>query len=94
MNYVRDWFDTNRDINSSESSSCDIQPLKCWIKPPPCVLKCNTDATIFQYQCKIGIGMVLRDSMGDFVACATFCFVGIYQVREAKALALQDTRLD
>ena len=88
MNYLQDWFDKNRDINSFESSSCDIQPLERWIKPFPCVLKCNIDAAIFQDQCKTCIRTVLRDSMGDFVACATFSIVGIYQVREAKAIAM------
>ena len=82
MNYFRDWFDTNGDINSSKSSSCNIlQPLERWIMPPPCVLKCNTDASIFQGQCKTCIRLVIRDSMGDFFACAR-----IHQVREAEAI--------
>ena len=48
------------------------QPLVHRIKPHLSCFKCNIDAAIFQEQNKIGVGMIIRDSKGNFITCATF----------------------
>ncbi|XP_042939527.1 uncharacterized protein LOC122274566 [Carya illinoinensis] len=38
-----------------------------WRPPPTGVLKLNTDGAMFQEQCKIGVGVILRDENGKVV---------------------------
>ncbi|XVF44395.1 hypothetical protein PTKIN_Ptkin02bG0116400 [Pterospermum kingtungense] len=51
------------------------------------VIKCNTDATIFNNEGKVGFGMVIRDFVGRFVARNTSMLDGSLLVKEGKALA-------
>ena len=62
-----------------------------WKNPPLHFLKCDVDAALFWKHRKVGVGMVLRDLVGDFVASTTVWFEGLYQVHEAEALGVRKT---
>lgn len=61
---------------------------KSWRKPTSIAFKCNADVPIFNQNNSMGIGMVLRDSAGLFVACRTVTLAGVFQVKEAEAIGL------
>ena len=48
----------------------------CWETPPRGRLKCNVDATVFDSRGQIGLGSVIRDSTGAFVAARCRCIRG------------------
>ncbi|MCI13610.1 ribonuclease H protein, partial [Trifolium medium] len=48
----------------------DIAEL-IWKPPPEGYVKCNIDASIFSTDCKVGMGAVLRDNAGQFIAATS-----------------------
>ena len=67
MNYLFDWLHARQcqDLSSPPASFVDNS---IWQRPPTRMLKCNIDGAIFQNSNSIGVGMILRDDTGSFVA--------------------------
>ncbi|XP_073271213.1 uncharacterized protein [Primulina huaijiensis] len=61
-----------------------------WTKPPEPSMKCNVDTALFKEQRAVGFGTVVRDSMGNFMVSKTCVTCGLFDVKEAEALALLD----
>ncbi|XP_073271465.1 uncharacterized protein [Primulina huaijiensis] len=61
-----------------------------WTKPPDPYVKCNVDATLFNEHQAVGFGFVVRDSAGEFMVSKTSVNYGLFEVKEAEALALLD----
>ncbi|XP_073305818.1 uncharacterized protein [Primulina huaijiensis] len=53
-------------------------------------MKCNVDAALFKEQRAVGFGTVVRDSTGNFMVSKTCVTRGLFEVKEAEALALLD----
>ena len=63
-------FDINDDTHKL------VHGALCWEKPKFGWVKCNVDAAVFTPQGKIGIGCVIRNSQGGFLAARC---VGVWQ---------------
>ncbi|XP_075494869.1 uncharacterized protein LOC142532458 [Primulina tabacum] len=61
-----------------------------WTKPPDPSMKCNVDAALFNEQRATGFGTVVRDSTGKFMVSKICVTSGLFDVKEAEALALLD----
>ncbi|XVF67578.1 hypothetical protein PTKIN_Ptkin10aG0132100 [Pterospermum kingtungense] len=59
-----------------------------WHPPPPSFVKCNCDAATFSDSGRVGLGMVLRDEQGHFLACRMLSVSGLPAVPECEALGL------
>ncbi|XVF41125.1 hypothetical protein PTKIN_Ptkin01aG0255600 [Pterospermum kingtungense] len=59
-----------------------------WRKPVVGFLKCNTDEAVFQEDGLVGMGLVVRDESGHFVAARVLHFAGKGLVKELEALVL------
>lgn len=61
-----------------------------WSPPRRGFLKCNVDAATFQQYPKAGLGSVLRNCNGDFIAAKASPIGSFPPVRECEALAILD----
>lgn len=61
-----------------------------WNKPSSGRLKLNTDVAISQSSNAMGLGWVLRDDHGRFLAAKNVRMPGVYMVKEAEALTLRE----
>ena len=67
-----------------------IKHLVGWEKPNERWKKVNVDATIFSMSGTIGLGWVLRDSIGSFLATGEELVQQQLQPNEARALGIQE----
>ncbi|XP_019199772.1 PREDICTED: uncharacterized protein LOC109193373 [Ipomoea nil] len=63
---------------------------KPWTKPPSCLLKVNVNAATDQINIKIGLGFVLRDSLGAFVVARILPVFNLYNPNEAEAIGVRE----
>lgn len=61
-----------------------------WEKPPRSWLKVNTDAALDSQGRHIGLGFVLRNSDGNFIAAATKHWRGNFQPKLAEAIGVRE----
>ncbi|KAH9684396.1 reverse transcriptase domain-containing protein [Citrus sinensis] len=80
----RQVFDINDDTQRL------VHGALCWEKPKFGWVKCNVDAAVFASQGKIGIGCVIRNSQGGFLAARCVEVVGNFGAREAEALSIRE----
>ncbi|KAH9653988.1 putative reverse transcriptase/RNA-dependent DNA polymerase [Citrus sinensis] len=59
-----------------------------WKPPPEGYVKVNTDAAIYMEEQKVGLGIIIRDSKGDFVAAAMKMSKFIDNIAYAEAEAI------
>ncbi|KAH9750457.1 reverse transcriptase domain-containing protein [Citrus sinensis] len=62
----------------------------CWEPPLAGRLKCNVDAAMFASRGYIGLGNVIRDSNGAFVAARCCSIPGRFSARDAEALGVRE----
>ncbi|KAL9418350.1 hypothetical protein AB3S75_041205 [Citrus x aurantiifolia] len=62
-----------------------------WERPKFGWVKCNVDAAVFESQRRFGLGCVLRNSDGCFLAARCAGKLGMFGAREAKALSIRET---
>ncbi|KAH9697393.1 reverse transcriptase domain-containing protein [Citrus sinensis] len=62
----------------------------CWEKPKFGWVKCNVDAAVFASQGKIGLGCVIRNSEGCFLAARGAGMTGSFGAREAEELGIRE----
>ena len=60
-----------------------------WVGPDVRVVKCNSDAALFQREGYTGMGCVLRNSHGEFIGCHSAKIHGVLSSRDAKAYGLR-----
>lgn len=60
---------------------------QCWNKPPPCFMKINWDASLDWTNKKMGMGAVVRDSLGEVVAAFSSIIPFIQDPDVAEAIA-------
>lgn len=87
LNLLTDWKEARLDDmkKSKQVQAC----IKRWSKPPVGWIKINLDAAIFP-EGFIGVGIVIRDSHGDFVRAICSHIEGAWQPRDAEALSLKE----
>jgi len=61
-----------------------------WIKPQAGMLRMNVDAAINKRDATMGLGSVIRDEDGNFVAARGAQWRGIFTPREAEAVAIRE----
>ena len=61
-----------------------------WSPPRVRWLKCNTDAAVFANEGRVGMGSVIRDESGKFVAALCCNIRGNYLPRDAEALSIRE----
>ncbi|KAH9670971.1 reverse transcriptase domain-containing protein [Citrus sinensis] len=61
-----------------------------WEKPEFGWVKCNVDAAVFASQGRIGLGCVIRNSEGEFLAARCVGRHGAFSAREAEALGIRE----
>ncbi|PNY15022.1 ribonuclease H [Trifolium pratense] len=59
-----------------------------WKPPLEGYVKCNIDAAIFSADCKVGMGTVLRDNEGHFIAAASDWYTTTMTMAEAEGWSL------
>ncbi|CAL1408340.1 unnamed protein product [Linum trigynum] len=77
-----------RQNQGPEEAAPDSQPERRWTRPMEGYIKLNTDARIVANE-GIGLGAVLRDHQGRFLAAAAKRVRGPYEVEMAEALAAE-----
>lgn len=60
------------------------------MKPISGMLKCNIDASIISRERKAGIGCVLRNHLGEFIAAGQNVFLGLEDPSLAEAMAVRE----
>ncbi|XP_019172856.1 PREDICTED: uncharacterized protein LOC109168295 [Ipomoea nil] len=75
--FFQEWSNINSDIQ--DSTTVVAHPTK-WTKPPPDYLKVNVDAALDSINMQMGLGIVIRDSMGEFVAARMIPWTGRVQL--------------
>lgn len=60
-----------------------------WHPLPPSAVKYNIDAAFFEQQNMTGIGLIIRDDVGAFIACMSL-IPGLVRVQEGEALGLYE----
>ncbi|XVE69662.1 hypothetical protein DITRI_Ditri10aG0008600 [Diplodiscus trichospermus] len=88
INLLGNWLNArNRDQIRFSSPR---MPGSCnrWRKPDPPMLKCNLDAALIQQANSTGLGFILRDASGSFVACKTLTYPGLLIVKDADRSSL------
>nr|GMD88427.1 uncharacterized protein LOC109155154 [Ipomoea batatas] len=84
--YLEAWS-TVQQINRSPN----LQPSQMkWTKPPHGWLKLNVDAAINKELKTIGLGFILRNDNGRFVAAREQMWQGLYNAKEAEAIAVRE----
>ncbi|XP_019196332.1 PREDICTED: uncharacterized protein LOC109190316 [Ipomoea nil] len=86
--FLRDWEAYSVDEVSHLQRQIPCSPK--WQKPKPRWLKLNVDAALDTGSGKMGLGWVLRDDHGGFLAAACMPWIGLFSPREAKALAIRE----
>lgn len=61
-----------------------------WSPPRVGWLKCNTDAAVFADERRVGLGSVIRDESGKFVAALCCNIRGNYSPRDAEVLSIRE----
>lgn len=64
-----------------------------WSPPRVGWLKCNTDAAVFTDEGRVGLGSVIRDESGKFVAALCCNIRGNYSPRDAEVLSIHKLSL-
>ncbi|XP_031122570.1 uncharacterized protein LOC116025477 [Ipomoea triloba] len=88
MAYLKDWRRVRPDYNSCVTSTRAVQDA--WTKPAAGLLKLNVDASVQRDTNHAGLGWIIRDDHGMFVAAQSVMFAGIFSPREAEALAVRE----
>nr|GMD46977.1 uncharacterized protein LOC109155085 [Ipomoea batatas]GMD46978.1 uncharacterized protein LOC109155085 [Ipomoea batatas] len=86
--YYKDW--TNVVTEDHVEVKKDITDVK-WTKPQEGFLKLNVDAAIDKHTGNMGFGCVLRNNHGSFVAACGLRWRGIYNAKEAEAIAIRES---
>ena len=61
-----------------------------WFRPPEGFYKCNIDASTPEQGNNVGMGMILRDSSGQFLIAQKIHHEGSFSVKEAEGMALKE----
>ncbi|KAL2492621.1 RNase H domain-containing protein [Abeliophyllum distichum] len=88
-NFLQQWRDTNQPLPHTTTSSHRPE-IDRWNPPPMDSFKLNTDAAIFEDQGKTGLGLVIRDDLGSFVAARVVPVQGIFDPFIAEALEVRE----
>lgn len=75
----------HKEHNQHLISRCDN-----WHKPPMDTLKVNVDAALFEDSIEMGLGMVLRDGNGQFLAARTIMVPGLLSVDIGEAMGFME----
>ena len=68
----------------------DLPQRTNWEAPPPGVFKLNTDGATFEEDNAYGVGVVIRDWRGRFVAGKCKRFTGMVEAHKAEATAVKE----
>ena len=83
---LKQWEDLH--VHPSPVQEKTTSPDKVtWFSPMPSYLKCNVDCELFEDQGRIGMGMVLRDHPGGFLAAKANSAYGPMDALVAEALS-------
>ncbi|XVE70735.1 hypothetical protein DITRI_Ditri10aG0094800 [Diplodiscus trichospermus] len=84
-----DWIQANVTIEADRNRLINNRVCNRWHEPPVSYLKCNCDAATFYENGEVGMGMILRDELGNMIACRMLKSAGLPEVKECEALTLQ-----
>ncbi|XP_019163573.1 PREDICTED: uncharacterized protein LOC109159918 [Ipomoea nil] len=86
--FLREWKNARKTTTVQYSRLQQVQEL--WAAPPNGKLKLNIDASIHHNSSHIGMGWIIRDHHGFFVAAISDVRPGPLSPREAEALAVRE----
>ncbi|XVE87983.1 hypothetical protein DITRI_Ditri19aG0031800 [Diplodiscus trichospermus] len=90
LDFLCNWLEARNQHQDTLSTYSNSVTEHRWRKPYHPAFKCNLDAALILQENSVGMGMVLRDSSGSFVACKTLISPGLYAPREAEAASLYE----
>ena len=90
MKFLYDWVQAKLLTDGAVNGNQVENRATKWQKPHPSFLKCNVDAAFLSSYQRTGVGMILRDEAGQFVACATTVLHRLHEVREGEAIGLKE----
>ncbi|XP_019176177.1 PREDICTED: uncharacterized protein LOC109171580 [Ipomoea nil] len=76
-------------VNALETTRNPHAREEQWERPAAGRLKLNSDASLNHTNNVMGLGWVLRDQEGTFMAAKNKCLRGVYTVDEAEAISLR-----
>ncbi|CAI9755784.1 unnamed protein product [Fraxinus pennsylvanica] len=88
-NFLQQWHEANQPLSPLTATSNSPGEDK-WKPPPVGYFKLNVDAAIFENQGKAGLGLVIRDELGSFVAARIVPVQGIVDPLIAEALGVRE----
>ncbi|XP_031121132.1 uncharacterized protein LOC116024378 [Ipomoea triloba] len=80
-----------RDVHEHDQNTTPISAItETWKKPLGGRLKMKTDAAFNEANNSMGLGWVLCDDQGRFLASKSMCITGCYGVKEAEAICIRE----
>ncbi|KAH9734279.1 putative reverse transcriptase/RNA-dependent DNA polymerase [Citrus sinensis] len=89
-NLLFQWQSAKSSVISNQVSSDPCVGAVAWSPPRVGWLKCNTDAAVFANEGRVGLGSVIRDESGKFVAALCCNIRGNYSPRDAEVLSIRE----
>ncbi|XP_019195631.1 PREDICTED: uncharacterized protein LOC109189292 [Ipomoea nil] len=86
--FLKEWTDA-KGLKFSPQQGLP-EPNQKWTKPQPGLLKMNVDAAINIQEAAMGLGSVIRDEDGKFIAARGEQWKGLFAPREAEAIAIRE----
>ncbi|XP_019158568.1 PREDICTED: uncharacterized protein LOC109155338 [Ipomoea nil] len=86
FSFLEGWLSAN--AMGTDHSVAD--PVVRWMRPWQGWYKLNSDASLDQGTNRMGLGWVIRDDPGRFMAAKNMILDGFYRVKEAEAMGLRE----
>ena len=88
--YLREWLRVRQLQQTVDHQGLANQSATRWSRPPEGFYKCNIDASVPEHGNNVGLGMILRDSSGQFLIAQKIHREGSFSVKEAEGMALKE----
>nr|GMC92116.1 uncharacterized protein LOC109155154 [Ipomoea batatas] len=90
MELAATWRHGQEFVNPAIITPSPQNDLSRWRKPPPGWVKLNVDVAINKGLNSTGLGFILRNEDGNFLAAKEQKWSGIFQPREAEAISIRE----
>lgn len=90
MKQILEWRTINKKrAQSSSHLGINLQQQRCrWTRPSVGTMKMNVDASVKEGQHHFSVGLVIRNSQGQYIMGKTRKFAGLTQVVEVETIAI------
>ncbi|KAL8111526.1 hypothetical protein AgCh_019295 [Apium graveolens] len=92
FSFQREWVEAKRsqEIAPAQTSRVKHLEVHMWKCPEVDTVKVNVDASVFKNAQSFTMGMVMRNHLGEFLACKNMCLPMVNSVLEAEAVGVRE----